>query len=162
MCIRDRPKADEGVPTAHELQKYLLRSLPDYMIPAGFVRLQEVPLSPNGKIDLTILPQATDANLLEAMAGEAPATPIEETLLAMVRELLEREAISVDDNFFLIGGHSLLGMQLLVRVRQLYDVDLTLRELFASPTVRRMAAIVEEKLIEMCIRDRADQRRTVG
>ena len=142
------PKADEGVPTAHELQKYLLRSLPDYMIPAGFVRLQEVPLSPNGKIDLTILPQATDANLLEAMAGEAPATPIEETLLAMVRELLEREAISVDDNFFLIGGHSLLGTQLLVRVRQLYDVDLTLRELFASPTVRRMAAIVEAKLIE--------------
>jgi amino acid adenylation domain-containing protein len=142
------PKADEGVPTAHELQKYLLRSLPDYMIPASFVRLQEIPLSPNGKIDLTILPQATDANLLEAMAGEAPATPIEETLLAMVRELLEREAISVDDNFFLIGGHSLLGTQLLVRVRQLYDVDLTLRELFASPTVRRMAAIVEAKLIE--------------
>jgi amino acid adenylation domain-containing protein len=141
------PKADEGVPTAHELQKYLLRSLPDYMIPAGFVRLQEVPLSPNGKIDLTILPQATDANLLETMAGEAPATPIEETLLAMVRELLGSEAISTEDNFFLIGGHSLLGMQLLVRVRQLYDVDLTLRELFASPTVRRMAAIVEEKLI---------------
>jgi amino acid adenylation domain-containing protein len=140
-------KADEGVPTAHELQKYLLRSLPDYMIPAGFVRLQEIPLSPNGKIDLTMLPRATESNLLETMAGEAPATPIEETLLGMVRELLEREAVSADDNFFLVGGHSLLGMQLLVRVRQLYDVDLTLRELFASPTVRRMAAIVEEKLI---------------
>jgi len=141
------PKADEGVPTAHELQKYLLRSLPDYMIPAGFVRLQEIPVSPNGKIDLTMLPRATESNLLETMAGEAPATPIEETLLAMVRELLEREAVSADDNFFLVGGHSLLGMQLLVRVRQLYDVDLTLRELFASPTVRRMATIVEEKLI---------------
>jgi amino acid adenylation domain-containing protein len=142
------PKADEGVPTVHELQKYLLRSLPDYMVPATFVRLQEIPLSPNGKIDWTLLPQATDANLLEAMAGEAPATPIEETLLAMVRELLGSKAISTEDNFFLIGGHSLLGMQLLVRVRQMYDVDLTLRELFASPTVRRMAAIVEEKLIE--------------
>ncbi len=141
------PEADEGVPTAHELQKYLLRSLPDYMIPAGFVRLQEIPLSPNGKIDLTMLPRATELNLLETMAGEAPATPIEETLMGMVRELLEREAVSADDNFFLVGGHSLLGMQLLVRVRQLYDVDLTLRELFASPTVRRMAAIVEEKLI---------------
>jgi amino acid adenylation domain-containing protein len=141
------PKADEGVPTPHELQKYLLRSLPDYMIPAGFVRLQEIPLSPNGKIDLTMLPRATESSLLETMAGEAPATPIEETLLGMVRELLEREAVSADDNFFLVGGHSLLGMQLLVRVRQLYDVDLTLRELFASPTVRRMAAIVEEKLI---------------
>jgi amino acid adenylation domain-containing protein len=142
------PKADEGVPTAHELQRYLLCSLPDYMVPARFVRLQEIPLSPNGKIDLTILPEATNANLLEAIAGEAPATPIEETLLAMVRELLGSQAISTDDNFFLIGGHSLLGMQLLVRVRQLYDVDLTLRELFASPTVRRMAAIVEAKLIE--------------
>jgi acyl carrier protein len=104
-------------------------------------------VSPNGKIDLTMLPRATESNLLETMAGEAPATPIEETLLAMVRELLEREAVSADDNFFLVGGHSLLGMQLLVRVRQLYDVDLTLRELFASPTVRRMATIVEEKLI---------------
>ncbi len=107
------PKKSARVPTANELQMHLLRSLPEYMIPAVFVRLDALPLSPNGKLDLKMLPKPTAANLLERAAAKAPSSPIAEKLLTIVRELLENNAVTVEDNFFLAGGHSLLGMQLL-------------------------------------------------
>jgi acyl-coenzyme A synthetase/AMP-(fatty) acid ligase/acyl carrier protein len=135
--------------TVHELQKHLLRSLPDYMIPTIFVRLHALPLSPNGKLDLTMLAKPTDANLLERTAAKAPATPIEEKLLAMVRELLKNGAVMAEDNFFLAGGHSLLGMQLVMRLRDTFGVDLTLQQLFEAPTVERLAVLVETMLIDV-------------
>ena len=118
------------------------------MIPAIFVRLHALPLSPNGKLDLTMLAQPTDANLLERTAAKAPATPIEEKLLTMVRELLKNDAVVAEDNFFLAGGHSLLGMQLVMRLRDAFGVDLTLRQLFEAPTVERLALLVETMLEE--------------
>ena len=111
------PKKNAPVPTAHELRKYLLRSLPDYMMPAAFVRLHALPVSPNGKLDLTMLAQPTDANLLEGRTAKTPATSVEEKLLTVVQELLENDAVAAEDNFFLAGGHSLLGMQLVMCVR---------------------------------------------
>jgi amino acid adenylation domain-containing protein len=137
------PKTDVQVPTALELQKYLLRSLPDYMIPAVFVRLREIPVSLNGKIDLSMLPRPTAANLLEQIAAKALASPIAERLLTIVRELLERNTIALEDNFFLVGGHSLLGMQLVMRVRKEFGVGLSLRQLFETPTVEGLASSLE-------------------
>jgi amino acid adenylation domain-containing protein len=142
------PKGNASVPTARELQSHLLHSLPDYMIPATFVRLHALPLSPNGKVDLNMLPQPTGANLLESKAAKAPATPIEEKLLTVMRELLKNDAVSAEDNFFLAGGHSLLGMQLVMRLRDAFGVDLTLQQLFESPTVERLALVVETMLID--------------
>jgi amino acid adenylation domain-containing protein len=142
------PKEKACVPTARELQSHLLNSLPDYMIPATFVRLHALPLSPNGKLDLTMLPQPTEANLLESKAAKAPATPIEEKLLTVMRELLKNDAVSAEDNFFLAGGHSLLGMQLVMRLRDAFGVDLTLQQLFEAPTVERLALVVETMLID--------------
>jgi amino acid adenylation domain-containing protein len=142
------PKEKACVPTARELQSHLLNSLPDYMIPATFVRLHALPLSPNGKLDLTMLPQPTEANLLESKAAKAPATPIEEKLLTVMRELLKNDAVSPEDNFFLAGGHSLLGMQLVMRLRDAFGVDLTLQQLFEAPTVERLALVVETMLID--------------
>ncbi len=142
------PRQDVCVPTAHELQKHLLRSLPEYMIPAIFVRLHALPLSPNGKVDLTMLPKPTDANMLEGIAAKAPASPIAEKLLTIVRELLENDTVTVEDNFFLAGGHSLLGMQLLMRLRSTFGVDMTLRQLFEAPSVERLANSVENMLKE--------------
>jgi amino acid adenylation domain-containing protein len=142
------PKGNACVPSARELQSHLLHSLPDYMIPATFVRLHALPLSPNGKLDLTMLPQPTGANLLESKAAKAPATPIEEKLLAVMRELLKNDAVSAEDNFFLAGGHSLLGMQLVMRLRDAFGVDLTLQQLFEAPTVERLALVVETMLID--------------
>jgi amino acid adenylation domain-containing protein len=141
------PKENAGVPTVHELQKYLLRALPDYMVPATFVRLHALPLSPSGKLDLTKLPTSTDGLLLERTQPNNPTSPIEEKLLSVVRELLKNGAISVRDSFFLAGGHSLLGMQLVMRVREAFGVDLTLRQLFEAPTVERLAALVETMLV---------------
>jgi amino acid adenylation domain-containing protein len=142
------PKEDGPVPTARELQEHLLRSVPDYMVPAVFVRVDAVPLSANGKIDLNRLPAATDANLLGKTAARPPASPTEEKLLIMMRGLLENDAVTAEDNIFLAGGHSLLGMQLVMRLRNTFGVDVTLRQLFESPTVERLAALVESMLVE--------------
>lgn len=148
--------ADSTAVTAEELQRHLLSSLPDYMVPSLFVKLQAIPLSANGKIDLNHLPPPTAANRLEKTATAAapmpapliPSSPIEEKLLSMLRLLLDNNSIAAKDNIFLAGGHSLLGMQLVIRLRQAFGVDVTLRQLFESPTVERLAVLVEKLLVE--------------
>jgi amino acid adenylation domain-containing protein len=139
-------KENACVPSVQELQTHLLGTLPDYMVPSIFVRLQSLPLSANGKLDLTMLPPPTDANLLERTGAGASLTPIEAELLTMARQLLKNDALRADDNFFLAGGHSLLGMQLLMRLRDVFGVDLALRQLFEAPTVGRLALLVETML----------------
>jgi|HubBroStandDraft_2_1064218.scaffolds.fasta_scaffold00027_18 amino acid adenylation domain-containing protein len=140
------PKSGMRIPTSSELQDHLLRSLPDYMIPTIFVRLRELPLSPNGKLDLRLLPQPTRANLLERNAQRSVDSPIAGKLLAIARQVLGNQEVGPEDSFFLAGGHSLLGMQLLIRLRDEFGVDLTLRQLFEAPTVERLAAVVESML----------------
>jgi amino acid adenylation domain-containing protein len=139
------PKEDAAVPTERELQEFLLRSLPNYMVPGVFARLHALPLSANGKIDLNLLPQLSDAQRLDGSAVEATTTPVEQKLLTVVRTLLENDAVKTDDSFFLAGGHSLLGMQLVMRVRNEFGVDLSLRQLFEAPTVERLASLIETK-----------------
>jgi amino acid adenylation domain-containing protein len=134
--------------TSHDLQKHLLRTLPDYMVPAIFVRLRELPVSSNGKLDLQHLPSPVDAELLDGRPERAPASPIEERLLVMVRDLLGNKSVSAQDSFFLAGGHSLLGMQLVMRLRETFGVELTLRQLFEAPTVERLAVVIESLLID--------------
>ena len=129
--------------TTHKLQKHMIHSLPDYMVPSIFVRLHTLPLTPNGKLDTSMLPPPNEAELLEGTAANASVSPIEEELLSMVRQVLSNDAVTAQDSFFLAGGHSLLGMQLLVRLRDTFGVDLTLRQLFEAPTVKRLAHLVE-------------------
>jgi amino acid adenylation domain-containing protein len=142
------PKEEMPVLTANELQDHLLLSLPEYMIPSIFVRLRTIPVSANGKIDLSKLPSPTEADMLERIAAREPVSPIEEQMLAIVRGLLNNNAISAEDNIFLAGGHSLLGMQLVIRLRNAFGVDVTLRQLFEAPTAARLATLVETILIE--------------
>jgi amino acid adenylation domain-containing protein len=142
------PKKNASVPTARELQNHLLRSLPNYMIPDIFVRLHALPISPNGKLDLKMLPRPTRDNMLGKAAGKEPSTPIEEKLLTMMQELLRDDALGLEDNFFLAGGHSLLGMQLVMRLRAAFGVDLSLRQFFEAPTVERLAVLIETTLID--------------
>jgi amino acid adenylation domain-containing protein len=137
------PKKSADEPTSRELQKNLQSRLPAYMVPAIFVRLRALPLSPNGKLDLTILEPPTAANLLDRSNTTSPATPIEEKLLVIVRELLGNNTVSAKDNFFLAGGHSLLGMQLVMRLRNSFGVSLTMQQLFEAPTVERLAPLIE-------------------
>ena len=141
-------KDNATVVTADELQSHLLGRLPDYMIPAIFVRLHALPVSANGKLDLAALPLPADANRLERKAAKTRATPMEQELLAMARQLLKNDSLRAEDNFFLAGGHSLLGMQLLLRLRRAFGVELSVRQLFEAPTVERLALLGETVLRE--------------
>ncbi|HEU4587400.1 MAG TPA: non-ribosomal peptide synthetase [Gemmatimonadales bacterium] len=133
----------ERVPTHAELRELLRGSLPEYMIPAAFVRLEAFPLTTHGKVDRAALPAPTPANTLPEDAAETPCTPTEQRVAEIVGDLLQLEEIDLDDNFFLLGGHSLLGAQLMARLRDAFGVELGLRTLFEAPTVAALAAAIE-------------------
>ncbi|MFL6236787.1 MAG: amino acid adenylation domain-containing protein, partial [Thermoanaerobaculia bacterium] len=124
-----------------ELRSFLLESLPAYMVPADFVALEALPLSPTGKVDRKALPEPKRA-AVEA-EFEAPQGPVEEILAGIYGGVLGLERVSRTGDFFELGGHSLLATQVVARVRQALGVDLTLRQLFESPTVLGLAAQVQ-------------------
>jgi amino acid adenylation domain-containing protein len=140
------PKENVSTLAAPELQKHLSDSLPDYMVPSLFVRLKAIPLSSNGKLDLKMLPKPITANLLKQRTLGIATTPVEKKLLATMRALIENDAVEIEDNYLLAGGHSLLGMQLITRIRNLFGVDLSLRQLYEAPTIERLAVIVQLQL----------------
>lgn len=140
--------ADGRRPGAAELRTHLARCLPDYMVPAAFVWLDELPVTANGKVDRAALPAPDTANTARgAEQGAEPKTELEATLAAMICELLHLDTVSIDENFFLLGGHSLLGAQLLARARDRFGVEMALRSLFEHPTVSEMACEVERLLV---------------
>jgi amino acid adenylation domain-containing protein len=140
--------ADGALPSVRELQDFARKSLPGYMIPFRFVKLMALPLSANGKVDRSLLPMPSEENDLPEEASREANSEVEETLLAMVRSLLETERVRVEDDFFLIGGHSLLGTQLALRVRERFGVKMTLRDLFEASTVVQLAERVEALIME--------------
>src|SRR5262249_39790893 len=114
------------------LQESLRTRLPDYMIPTLFVRITHLPLTSNGKIDRAALPEPGDDNTIHDEGFVAPSTPVQQRLAQIAGELLKVESVGLHDNFFLMGGHSLLGTQLVTRVNRLFGVELTLREVFEA------------------------------
>jgi amino acid adenylation domain-containing protein len=133
--------ADEPAPTPRELREHLLRSVPEYMVPSVFVRLEALPRTPNGKVDRKSLPTP------EAALGEetfvAPRTETERRLAEVWAEVLGVERVGIHDPFFELGGHSLLATRVLARARDLFGVELAVRELFAAPTVAALAERIE-------------------
>lgn len=129
--------------TVRSLQDTLATQLPDYMIPATFVVLESLPLTPNGKIDRAALPVPDVTNTLRDEVIAVPDTPTEKRVAAIVTSLMKLEQVGVDDNFFLLGGHSLLGTQIIAQVAEIFGVDLPLRSLFDAPTVRLLSAEIE-------------------
>ncbi len=131
-----------------ELQAFLGQSLPDYMIPATFVALSALPLTANGKVNREALPAPDSENTLRDEIGSTPSTPIEEEIAEIVCSLLGIEQVGVDENFFMLGGHSLLGTQIITRISDAFGISLPLRTLFEAPTVQLLALEVEERLFE--------------
>ncbi|WP_339955591.1 amino acid adenylation domain-containing protein, partial [Xenorhabdus sp. NBAII XenSa04] len=134
--------AETGVAEADEtlvnnLRTHLSAILPDYMVPAAFVRLEALPLTPNGKLDRRALP-APDGEAFARQAYEAPQGEMEIALAAIWGELLGIEPISRHDSFFALGGHSLLAVRMVERLRQ-QGLALTARELFRSPVLSELA-----------------------
>jgi acyl carrier protein len=133
--------------TASSLRDALTAFLPFYMIPAIFVQVQTFPLMLNGKVDRAALPVPDMTNTIREDDGIlAPSTPLEEWLAATIARLLKLQQVGLDENFFLLGGHSLLGAQVVMQVSAELDVNLSLLTLFSTPTVRQLASEIEQRL----------------
>jgi thioesterase domain-containing protein/acyl carrier protein len=132
-------KTEEDAPAASELRQLLQKALPEHMLPGFFVCLNAFPLTPNGKIDRAALPAPQPAQT----AGEqyaAPRTAMEQTLAGIWQQVLAIPRVGIHDNFFEIGGHSLLVVRLTALIRQAVDVELPVTELYKYPTVAELAA----------------------
>jgi amino acid adenylation domain-containing protein len=136
--------ADAAAVDAGELRAHLKRSLPEYMVPSAYVMLEALPLSPNGKIDRRALP-APEAGAVVRGEYVAPRTPVEEMLASIWAEVLRLDRVGVTDSFFELGGHSLLAMRVIARMRDALAVELPLRALFESLTVRELAQRAEDE-----------------
>jgi amino acid adenylation domain-containing protein len=135
--------AKDMPPKPGDLRSYLGSYLPSHMLPSAFVQLERLPLSPHGKLDRAALPQPTAENILRDDSLEAPQSPIEEHLAAVLSGLLGVARVGSEDNFFTLGGHSLMGAQLIAKIRENFGVELSLRCLFDEPTPRGMSAEIE-------------------
>jgi amino acid adenylation domain-containing protein len=138
--------ADEEV-AGGKLRESLKETLPDYMIPAHFVKLDALPLTPNGKVDRKALPEP-DQIAVDAESFVLPRTPVEETLARIWAEVLEVERVSATDNFFELGGHSLLATQIASRMQVAFGVEIPVRRLFELPTLDTLAQFIESAIFD--------------
>jgi acyl-coenzyme A synthetase/AMP-(fatty) acid ligase/acyl carrier protein len=121
---------------AREVRAALGEALPEYMLPSAVVMLGELPLTSNGKVDKRALPEPTAERPLLESNYEAAQTAAEQVVAGVWAEVLGLERVGVEDNFFELGGHSLLATQVVSRLRKTFRVELPLRRLFQSPTIR--------------------------
>jgi amino acid adenylation domain-containing protein len=133
--------------TVGSLRETLMAQLPDYMVPASFVLLDKLPVTANGKVDRKALPVPDETNTLRDEIIARPSTPTQERLVKIVSTLLELDEIDIDDNFFMLGGNSLLGTQIIVQIANTFGVELPLRTLFDAPTVQLLSAEIERLIL---------------
>jgi amino acid adenylation domain-containing protein len=126
---------------AARLRTHLEEILPDYMVPSAYVRLDELPLTPNGKLDRKALRAPGDDDFARE-AYVAPQGPIEQAVATLWAELLELERVSRFDNFFALGGHSLMAVKILSQVNARFKVGLTIDAIFNAPTVAQLAGLI--------------------
>jgi amino acid adenylation domain-containing protein len=133
--------------TSATLREHLSKRLPDYMVPATFVRMESLPITANGKIDRGKLPAPADSNRLGEDNFVVPSGPVQERLAVIISSLLHVNRIGANDNFFLLGGHSLLGTQLIARVSEAFGVELPLLQLFDHPTLSEISDAIETLIL---------------
>ncbi|MCP4663291.1 MAG: amino acid adenylation domain-containing protein [bacterium] len=131
-----------------EVREFLAAALPEYMVPAAFVVLDELPRTPSGKVDRRSLPVPEEDRTEEDVGYVAPRDETEEVVAEIFAEVLGVERVGVTDNFFELGGHSLLATRLITRVRNAFEVDLPVRDFFAAPTVARLAVVIGNLIIK--------------
>jgi len=129
-------------PAISDLQAFLRKKLPEYMAPSALVKLDRIPLTPNGKLDRKALPEP-ESLVLKAAELEEPQTSLEKVVAHTWTEVLRIERVGVRQNFFELGGHSLLATQVVSRIREALQVDLPLRVLFENPTIVEFAEAIE-------------------
>ena len=135
------PRSGASVP--HDLRQFLKAHLPDYMIPPAFVMLEKLPLTASGKTDRRALPAPDLETGHSTEVFVAPRTPNEAALAKIWERILNRGAVGVEDDFFEIGGHSLLAMRMFVQIRETFGRSLPLSTLFHAPTISALAALLD-------------------
>ncbi|WP_199326293.1 non-ribosomal peptide synthetase [Nostoc parmelioides] len=127
-------------PEITDLRQFLAKHLPDYMIPSQFITLDALPLTPNGKVDRQALPKPQFKTSSQTIA---PRTPTEELLLNIWQNILNLNSVGITDNFFALGGHSLLVIRLVSQIQQVFGVDISLRQIFENPTIAELATLID-------------------
>ena len=129
--------------TEDALKDYLSTKLPEYMIPNQWVTVSHIPMGPTGKVDRQALPQ-TAPKAIQTPAYTAPGNAIEQELVKIWERLLGQDKIGVDDNFFYIGGYSLLASRVAVAIEQTFEVEIPLIELLSMPTIAQLALFIKK------------------
>jgi acyl-coenzyme A synthetase/AMP-(fatty) acid ligase/acyl carrier protein len=131
------------MPSVGELRDFLSSEVPEYMLPAMFVRMESLPVASSGKVDRQALPAPSQQNVLREEAFQHPSSATEQRVGAIVASLLGLQQVGVNDNFFYLGGNSLFGTQLIARLRDAFQVEVPLLKLFDHPTVAELSLEVE-------------------
>jgi amino acid adenylation domain-containing protein len=132
--------------TVKQLREFLKSKLPDYMIPAVWVELEVLPVTPNGKIDRKSLTKIKRSQFTTESQSLSYHTPVTELLAGIWAEVLDLEGVEINDNFFDLGGHSLIATRLISRVKQVFKIELPLRSLFENPTLVGLAECIQTNL----------------
>jgi non-ribosomal peptide synthetase component E (peptide arylation enzyme) len=138
---------DTAKVTGRVLKQFLRSKLPEYMIPSVFIQIDTLPLLPSGKLDRNALPLPALDNMLREESQPAN-NEVERQLIDVMTNLLGVKTISINDDFFMLGGHSLMGAQLLNKVRETFGVEITLMKLFENGTIAAMAKEIERLTLE--------------
>ena len=131
----------DNVLTVKEIREYLSQKLPEYMIPSYVIQLEKIPLTPNGKIDRQNLPEP-ERIIQTGAEYQGPRDETEKTLAVIWENVLGVARVGIDDNFFMLGGHSLKATIVISRIDQEMNVEIPLREIFQKPTIRKLALYI--------------------
>jgi len=137
--------AKEPAPTSGELREFLKERLPDYMLPSSFVKLETMPLTPNGKVDRRSLPAPSAGDSADTQGLTAPKDALESQLVRIWETILGKSPIGVRQSFFDLGGHSLLAVRLMHRLEQVFGKRMPITILFQAPTIEHMADLLRTK-----------------
>ena len=139
-----------------ELRSFVEKKLPNYMVPSAFVMLEALPLTPNGKIDRRALPAPEYSQKEEAYI--IPQTEAEQLIATLWQETLQLEKVSINDNFFNLGGHSLLLIRIQAKLNEVFDQELSIVELFKYPTIKSLAEHLSQKQTKQTYSQQAHER----
>ncbi|MFL6211451.1 MAG: non-ribosomal peptide synthetase [Pyrinomonadaceae bacterium] len=153
VCLReDRPGdqrlvayvvAERGAaPTAEELRRFAGEKLPDFMLPSAFVFLEALPLAPNGKLDRRALPPPAADGASDAQAYVAPCDEVERALVRLWEEILDVHPVGVTDDFFLLGGHSVLALRVVGQIHKLFGKEVPLATMIQAGTIENLARML--------------------
>ena len=137
--------AQQPAPDTSVLREFLKQKLPEYMVPATFMILDEFPLSPNGKVNRRALPEPGQQRQQSSAAFVSPQNELEHQIAEIWHSMLQLDKIGIHDNFFELGGHSLLAIQVHSKLQELLDMDISVVEVFQYPTIHSMAQYISQK-----------------